>query len=77
MICQLTRREGMRLHRGIVEIPVGTLRSRELLINETTESWTNHAVVRRSLRHTTHNKIDVVGMGIGCTQFFHHLIIDR
>lgn len=77
MICRLTRREGMRLYHGIVEEPVGTSRPRELLVNETTESWTNHTVIRRSLRHTAHDKIDIIGMGIDCTQFSHHLIIDR
>lgn len=71
---QRTRCKGMRLRRGIVEESIGTPRSEELLVNETTEGRTDHTVIRRSLRHTTHDEINVVRMRINCTQLFYHLI---
>lgn len=70
---QRTKRKGMRLRRRIVEESIGAPRSEELLVNETTEGRADHTVIRQSLRHTTHDEIDVVGMGINCAQFPHHL----
>lgn len=73
---QHTRCEGMWLYCGVIEEPVSTPGSGELLVNETAEGRADHAVVRWSLCHTTHDKIDVVGMGINCTQFSHHLVTE-
>lgn len=66
----------MRLRRGVIEVPIGTPGSRELLVNKATEGRADHAVIRWSLRHTTHNKIDIIGMGIDCAQFSHHLVTE-
>lgn len=66
----------MRLLRGIVKESVGATRSGELLVDEATEGRADHAVVRWSLRHATHDKIDVVGMEVGRAQFSHHLTTD-
>jgi len=67
----------MRLHCRIVKESIGTPRSGELLVNETTEGRADHTIIRQSLRHTTHDEIDVVGMRINCTQFSHHLIKEQ
>lgn len=66
----------MRLRRRVIEESIGTPRSGELLVNETAEGRADHTVVRWSLRHTAHNKIDIIGVGIDGAQFSHHLVIE-
>jgi len=71
---QHTRCEGMWLRRGVIEESVSTSGSGKLFVNKTAESRADHAIVHWSFRHTTHDKINIIGMGIDRAQFSHHLI---